>query len=176
MTISYIREDTAKFRYKDASDQDRTMELLWGDQVDIIREQGNEATIKARGKEGIVERDVLGGDPLLKVYFIDVGQGDGVLIVTPDRKHVLVDGGYIRSRQPTGKNAADFVDWKFAKDYGEKRIKLDAMVASHCDSDHYGGLWDLFNLADEAREELDTEGVDVDVLYHAGVSWWKNPS
>ena len=29
----------------------------------------------------------------LKIYFIDVGQGDSTLIVTPNNKNILIDGG-----------------------------------------------------------------------------------
>ena len=31
--------------------------------------------------------------PRLECYFLDVGQGDATLIVTPARKKILVDGG-----------------------------------------------------------------------------------
>jgi hypothetical protein len=57
----------------------------------------------------------------------------------------------VRASQPSGKNAADFVDWKFVKDYGLERIHLDVMMASHNDADHYGGLSDLLGVdtADE---------------------------
>jgi hypothetical protein len=85
----------------------------------------------------------------------------------------MIDGGYKRAAQPTGKNAADFVDWKFAKDYGLGRIQLDAMLASHNDADHYGGLWDLLNVEESA--ELDAQDVRVDAFYHAGVAWWTKP-
>ena len=34
-----------------------------------------------------------GGDDDLHVYFFDVGQGDSALIVTPEGRQVLVDGG-----------------------------------------------------------------------------------
>ncbi len=173
MAVDYVKDTTAKLKYQDFSGKNRTMELLWGDRVEVVDQKGGVTRVKARGREGDVASKALGGDPLLEVYFIDVGQGDGVLIVTPDRKHVLIDGGYIRTRQPTGKNAADFVDWKFVKDYGKKRIKLDALIASHCDADHYGGVWDLLSTTAAAQDELDARGVDVDVLYHAGVSWWK---
>jgi hypothetical protein len=108
------------------------------------------------------------------VYFIDVGQGDGVLVRTPGGRHLMVDGGYKRASQPTGKNAADFVDWKFAVDYGRPQIHLDAMLASHNDADHYGGLWDLLNVDQTA--ELDATDIRVDAVYHAGVAWWVNPS
>jgi len=175
MCQDYIRVDTAKLRYESGG-KSRTMELLWGDQVEVLQNDGATATIRARSRTGTVAASALGGEPLLEVYIIDVGQGDGVLIVTPDRRHVLVDGGYIRERQPTGKNAADFVDWKFARDYRQSTIKLDAMIASHCDADHYGGLWDLLSFEGKAREELDARNIEVDVLYHAGVSWWENPN
>jgi hypothetical protein len=96
-----------------------------------------------------------------------------VLIRTPGHRHVLIDGGYPRARQPTNKSAADFVDWKFFDDYGDYRVRLDAMMASHCDLDHYGGLDDLLGTSDAAREELDCSGADIDAFYHAGVSWWE---
>ena len=33
----------------------------------------------------------------LKIYFIDVGQGDGCLIVTPKNKKILIDRRWLRS-------------------------------------------------------------------------------
>ena len=111
---------------------------------------------------------------MLEFYFIDVGQGDGVLIKTPDFRHIMIDGGYPRSRQDTGKNAADFVDWKFVKDYGMDNIELDTMIVSHCDADHYGGLWNLLDVSE--IDELEATGVTVEDFYHAGLSWWEGSS
>jgi hypothetical protein len=48
------------------------------------------------------------------------------------------------------------------------------MLASHCDGDHYGGLWDLLDV--KQIKELDCTGVTVDTFYHAGLSWWKKPN
>jgi hypothetical protein len=45
-----------------------------------------------------VNKDALGGESLLEFYFIDVGQGDGVLIKTPGFRHLMIDGGFPRSR------------------------------------------------------------------------------
>lgn len=152
-------------------------ELLWGDLVHIEKKRpgdGDEYTrVRARGMNGLVKSEELGGPSLLEFYFIDVGQGDGVLIRTPDDRHILIDGGWIRSKQPTNRNAADFVDWKFKRDYQRDAITLDAIVASHCDADHYGGLWDLIN-PDEV-DELDIHQVpEVKTFYHAGIGWWTN--
>jgi hypothetical protein len=85
----------------------------------------------------------------------------------------LIDGGLPRSHQQSGKNAADFVDWKFFVDYGDIDINLDAVVASHCDKDHYGGLDDLVSKSATAKAERDSIGVNVSTLFHAGVSYWE---
>jgi beta-lactamase superfamily II metal-dependent hydrolase len=153
--------------------------LLWGDRVEVLEKGGTRSKVSARGMKGWVANDVLSEQgSLLELYVIDVGQGDAVLIRMPDGRHVLLDGGYSRGKQPSGKSAADFVDWKFAKDYGEDTIHLDAMVASHCDADHYGGLWDLFIEPTDPHgvDELDVEKVQVDAFYHAGIGWWTSPA
>jgi len=162
------------------------MELLWGDRVrrivdrdtgDFIESNGR-WRVRARGQYGWIDPEHLGDRSLLEVYFIDVGQGDGVLIRTPNNRHILVDGGWPRKSQPTGKNASDFVDWKFMRDYETRlrAIELDAMICTHNDQDHYGGLWDLLDTTQwrrgEARE-LDAGAVLVESIYHAGLAWWR---
>ncbi|WP_191833354.1 ComEC/Rec2 family competence protein [Pseudomonas fluorescens] len=150
--------------------------LLWGDGVKFLPSapMHGRRKVMARGKTGWVDEVVLGGESLLEFYFIDVGQGDGILIKTPDFRHILIDGGFPRAKQPTGKSAADFVDWKFVKDYGLDMVALDALIASHNDQDHYGGLADLLDLTQ--AHDLDAEHVTVEAAYHAGLSWWKTAS
>ena len=139
--FDYVKSETAKTYTTETGNSDK-MTLLWGDRVRVFERGPQRTKIKARLRRGYswIGNDDLGGKPLLELYFIDVGQGDGTLIVTPGRRHLLVDGGWTRDYQPTGKNAADFVDWKFYEDYGENEIRLDCMIASHCDADHYGGF------------------------------------
>ena len=147
--------------------------LLWGDGVKFLDRPltNGRRFVSARGVRGWVGDPELRGEALLELYFIDVGQGDGVLIRTPDFRHLLIDGGFPRTSQPSRKSAADFVDWKFARDYGVDTIELDALIASHNDHDHYGGLADLLDVAQTA--ELDAKGVTVEHFFHAGLSWWK---
>lgn len=171
----YVRTHTARLFRRSRTEEETVAELLWGDGVKVLPKKAGDGRgttrVRARGHEGLVQSDALGGKSLLEVYFIDVGQGDGVLVRTPDDRHVLIDGGWVRRKQPTKRNAADFVDWKFAKDYGADTIALDAVVASHCDADHYGGLWDLLN--PDETDELDIKRVpEVEAFYHAGVGWW----
>jgi len=176
MATKYVSEETTPL-LKEPGTKKRLTELLWGDRVTIDAgtvAAGGFIKVKARGKTGFVKEDHIGNESLLELYFIDVGQGDGVLIRTPDHKHILIDGGYLRKYQPSGKNGADFVDWKFFKDYGTKTITIDAMVCSHNDADHYGGLWDIIN--PDETENLDCTKVVVGAFYHAGVGWFKNAS
>jgi beta-lactamase superfamily II metal-dependent hydrolase len=174
--IRYVKKRWTTLLFRDTSGDDDQFifELLWGDRVRVLSTSGDWSKVKARSFTGFVKTSHLGTQSRLELYFIDVGQGDGVLVRTPDHRHVLIDGGWPRRSQPTGKNAADFVDWKFSRDYGQDTIHLDAMICSHNDQDHYGGLWDLLDTAQE--DELDASDVAVDAFYHAGLSWWKTSS
>lgn len=171
--LKYVNSDKASlFRVDDSSKE--FIELLWGDEVQLLDEEDDNGKrkVRTRGCIGFMDPVDLSDTPLLELYFIDVGQGDGILIVTPDRRHIMLDGGYTRNKQQHGKSAADFVDWKFFKDYRRDQIEIDAMIASHSDADHYGGLWDLIN--PDGANDLDTSRTIVHQFYHAGIGWWKD--
>lgn len=72
----------------------------------------------------------------LKIHFIDVGQGDSSLIITPTGKTVLIDGGggKLEDDFDVGKNTL----LPYLLDRGIKRINY--MLVSHFDSDHCNGL------------------------------------
>ncbi|PIC65317.1 hypothetical protein CSV79_01460 [Sporosarcina sp. P13] len=70
----------------------------------------------------------------MKVHFIDVGQGDAILVQSPNGKNMLVDGG---------PKAAGSKVVSFLKEKGVKR--LDYVVATHPDADHIGGLEAVLN-------------------------------
>lgn len=79
-----------------------------------------------------------------QVTFIDVGQGDSVLLTTPgQRKTVLIDtGGKLNfgGSKPKRSNF-DKIGTPFLKSEGISRI--DAVFLSHQDADHIGDLVDL---------------------------------
>src|SRR5690606_15344749 len=110
METLYISKNS-EILYADPQLTKKKKHLLWGDTVYVINKNTGLAGIyqvKSRGLDGYLKSSSLQAESLLEVYFIDVGQGDGVLIKTPDSKHILVDGGYNRKKQQSGKNAADF--------------------------------------------------------------------
>ena len=67
----------------------------------------------------------------LKVYFIDIGQGDCIFIELPDGKNMLIDTGEKRN---AGKAKID----KYLRDEKGDKVTIDYCVATHPDSDHIG--------------------------------------
>lgn len=67
----------------------------------------------------------------LKIHFIDVGQGDSILIEAPAGKKLLVDGGD-RNNKVT-KNLINYLK-------KQKIKKLDYLISTHPHADHIGGL------------------------------------
>lgn len=73
----------------------------------------------------------------LTVHFLDVGQGDSILVQTPGGKNMLVDTGGRREEFQTGAGAGDQVVVPYLRKIGVK--KLDALVLTHPHEDHAGG-------------------------------------
>lgn len=81
---------------------------------------------------GSLESAANGRSPYLAVHFLDVGQGDAILIETPDGIDVLVDGG------PDGNVLRQLGTALALRDR-----YIDLIVGTHQDKDHIGGLTDV---------------------------------
>ncbi len=68
----------------------------------------------------------------LKVYFIDIGQGDCIFIELPDGRNMLIDAGKGNSAD---KRSYAVVDKYLGGESGNK-VTIDYCVATHPDSDH----------------------------------------
>jgi competence protein ComEC len=73
----------------------------------------------------------------LKISFIDVGQGDSILIQSPSGKTMLIDAG-------TNESTSTVVN--YIKDQGIKNI--DVIVETHPHEDHIGGMDAVINTFD----------------------------
>jgi beta-lactamase superfamily II metal-dependent hydrolase len=170
MALRYVaktRSFKATLREERDSRSEVVTTLLWGDPLHVLAEEDGWTQVRARGKRpGWLPSDAVSDESLLEIYIIDVGQGDGVLFKTPDGKWHLVDAGVENAKQMTKKGAANFVRWKFLEDLREETVRLENVVLTHPDADHFGGLLDLFSgrLAFHPRFE-----VDVERFFHNGI-------
>ncbi len=84
-------------------------------------------------------------DKNLTIRFVDVGQGDSIVITWPEGGAMVIDGGNRFTTFDLGRTIVAPVLWR------AQRTKLSAMVATHSDNDHIGGLP---GLADRVPPEL----------------------
>ena len=68
-----------------------------------------------------------------EIYFLDVGQGDGTLVIFKNNVKLLIDGGPMNGR--VGKNLEEILP--LADRY------IDLIMVSHAQLDHFGGLIDV---------------------------------
>ncbi len=85
---------------------------------------------KAGAREVAVPFDQL---KLLKIAFVDVQQGDGAVIETPDGKVITIDGGEEQL-------FARFLASRYRDTSDAKRLEIEAMIVTHGDADHFAGL------------------------------------
>jgi competence protein ComEC len=78
----------------------------------------------------------------VRIDFLDIGQGDATLIRVPGSRAILVDGG------PPGGGVEDALS-----SAGVER--LAAVIATHADLDHVGGLYGVFETHDVDRYLFD---------------------
>lgn len=76
----------------------------------------------------------------LQIYFFDVGQGDSILIRTPDRHTILVDGG---PDQTVIQKISSVLPW-----YDRT---IDLMILTHPHADHINGLIAVLDRYDVTR-------------------------
>jgi competence protein ComEC len=75
------------------------------------------------------------GEGRLRVTFLDVGQGDAILVEVPEGPRLLVDGG------PAGNQRLDVGERVLAPFlWNRPTQRLDVVALTHPDSDHSGGL------------------------------------
>ena len=89
--------------------------------------------VRFRGGQGYVEPADLTRKRHLEIFFIDVSQGDGILIQTPDDRRILIDAGETD-------DAYDFIRNKYRLDKPDNHIDFEAIIATHSDADHTQGL------------------------------------
>jgi hypothetical protein len=135
----------------------RTIVLAFGDPIEIVGPAGDAVEIRVhdRGahfiKATISKKARTRAQPLLHFSMIDVQQGDGMIIETPRRRRLFIDGG-------DNQLFARFCAARYPGTTAEAPLPVDAMIVSHGDADHFGGLKDIVESekekGDRARKRL----------------------
>jgi len=160
--------------------------LLLGDWLRVLdtTPRSESVKVRCRGDEGWLRMDEFSEKRALEVNFVDIGQGDGCHIVTPDDAIILIDAG-------VGSNMNRFLSWRYnlrsrnveraegfdPDEPSKEPWRLDHVIISHPDKDHYYGFSDIFenlklkigaiyhNGIVERPEEREDEQ-DPDLFYH----------
>ncbi|MBI5472368.1 MAG: MBL fold metallo-hydrolase [Ignavibacteriae bacterium] len=170
MKNMFINDVGGNFKTALKDDNNKTIaHMIWGDPVRVEKESGVKSRVlTGRHKDGgWVDTSVLTASGLLELYVIDVGQGDSVLMRTPDDEWHVIDAGIANEEQMTKRGAANFIRWKFQNDLGRPGVSLRNVVITHPDFDHYGGMLDL--LAGTLNDGR-TFPIEVETFWHSGLA------
>ena len=168
-----------------AKSKSKIKRLLFGDYLEPVLKDGEFVTEKigkaeyvkvhCRNETGFIKRSEMQTERPLEINFIDVGQGDGCHIVTPDDKHFLVDAG-------KEDNMYRFLKWRFCLSKPANKAPGFTVVITHSDEDHYKGFWTIFDKAkpkekpkskkkgeQQEEQEEDTPQIKINKIYHNGM-------
>ena len=159
MSNGYIRIQYAarpETRVYPQAEGGRTInKILLGTWAGVVQDDGGDRVrVVTAGPNGWIRRNDLRDSCGLKIFFVDVGQGDGMLVEAPGRR-LLIDGGpntnlrrYLRGYQ-----------YSYLLD-GDEPVHIDSVLVSHFDADHYNGLTAIIN----------DEDFSFGTLYHNGIA------
>jgi hypothetical protein len=109
----------------------KVRDARWGDYLNVRGQDGSWTKLKWGPEEYWIRP--------LEVIFLDVGQGDGCIVVSPEfgpkERILIVDAG-------ASDNMYRFIRWRFGK--LAKQFTFHAAVVTHPDQDHYYGFQRLF--------------------------------
>jgi competence protein ComEC len=102
----------------------------------------------------------------LELTAVDVGQGDSLLVVFPDGRRMLVDGGGIPTFGGRTRSQLDIGEDVVAPYLWDRSLRsIDVIAVSHAHEDHAGGLAAL--IADFRPKELWTGATPDDPVWEA---------
>ncbi len=116
--------------------------LLFGDYITLNKDLtilNGRVKATSRGSSGWVKVSEISKKRILEVNFVDIGQGDGCHVVTPDDQHLIIDAG-------RGDNMYRYLSWRYNLLKKKRPISIPfTAIVSHSDSDHYQGFSKIFS-------------------------------
>jgi beta-lactamase superfamily II metal-dependent hydrolase len=108
--------------------------ILMGTYIAILGEEGEWYKVKPFSTPGWMHKDSLSDAMGLKVFFLDVGQGDGMLIEVGNYR-ILVDAG------PNNNMHGYLTRWQYSYLLkANQKVHIDYLIVTHFDIDHYKGF------------------------------------
>jgi beta-lactamase superfamily II metal-dependent hydrolase len=98
---------------------------------------------------------------VLKVNFVDVQQGDGAVIESPNGKVILVDGG-------DNQLFARYLAARFPGTSAENPKVIDCMLVTHGDADHFAGLAEIAK-SEKNKNPRKRLFIEPKRVYHNGI-------
>jgi len=152
----------------------KTTTLFWGDQVRITGKhdgqhvvefqqlewseaEGAYKTVKYAGL--LPKKTTFRDDSVLKVRFVDIGQGDGAMVETPKGQILFIDGG-------EEEHMRRYVRVAYSHVLRTKPLHCAAIIVTHGDADHFAGLTHLVNAT---RSSKGDPLVTADRVFHNGL-------
>jgi beta-lactamase superfamily II metal-dependent hydrolase len=139
----------------------KVVEVLWGDWLSVDGKEPDGWLRVVWGKTGrnprtlFIPKEHTAETRPLEIIFLDVGQGDGAVLITPERdgdeKVIVIDAGI------AGRMHA-FLSRRFGGYHGQT-FRFHAAIITHPDSDHYLGFETIFG----------SPLYGFDVIYHSGL-------
>lgn len=148
MTFKYLDDDIVNLRRDDGSEA----QFYWGDKVEILAEANGTRRVAVHGARGIVAEGLIKAETalrdegLVRLSMVDVQQGDGLVLETPDGKVVFIDGG---DNQLFARHA----NARFPNTSDASPLVVDLILITHGDADHFEGLTELRASETDSRPE-----------------------
>jgi beta-lactamase superfamily II metal-dependent hydrolase len=156
--------------------------LAWGDEIELIGEDGDflkvempyykevSGTYEKIYGVGFIKKNTLLHDPesidILKISFVDVQQGDGMVLQTPKGRLILIDGG-------DNELFARYMARRFPNYSKENPLNIEAIIVTHGDADHFAGLSEIHK-SEKYKTRRNRLFIRPNRIYHNGIV--KGPS
>jgi beta-lactamase superfamily II metal-dependent hydrolase len=114
--------------------------------------------VRSRQEEGWMKLNDVQEARILEVNFVDIGQGDGCHLVTPDDCHFIIDAG-------KRDNMYRFLRWRYNLNKPGKKLPKFYGLISHCDDDHWKGFEHLLSKIPAGQQRQ----IKFEKLYHQGI-------
>ena len=151
----------------------KTFTLMWGDQVRVTGKQDDRLVVEFSPREwdeenqryevvkyaGLLPKKAKFRDAsVLKVRFVDVGQGDGAMVETPQGRILFIDGG-------EEEHLRRYVNVAYSHLLRTKPLHCDALIVTHGDADHFEGLTRLVRAFRSKEDPM----ITADRVFHNGL-------